>query len=59
MHMQGTPRTMQQAPHYARCNQGCGAFLAAAHRSLRTGKVSIPRRIAVDPGFGFGKTDRA
>ena len=56
MHMQGTPRTMQQAPYYADVTKDVLQFLAQrvqfAHRQ------GIDRaRIAVDPGFGFGKTD--
>lgn len=54
MHMQGEPRTMQQAPHYDDVlaevrdflQQRCAACVAAG----------IPaERILVDPGIGFGK----
>jgi dihydropteroate synthase len=47
MHMQGTPQTMQKAPHYADVVGEVGAFLDAA---------IAHERIVVDPGFGFGKT---
>jgi len=55
MHMQGEPRTMQQAPHYDDLLGEVGAFLAARVQAL--GKAGIASaRIVVDPGFGFGKT---
>ncbi|MGE0372507.1 MAG: dihydropteroate synthase [Gammaproteobacteria bacterium] len=55
MHMQGEPRTMQQAPHYGDVVREVMEFLAARiDACLRAG---IPRtRLLVDPGFGFGKT---
>lgn len=53
MHMQGTPRTMQQAPHYtdvvAEVTRFLSERLAAAHRA---GIADV----VLDPGFGFGKT---
>lgn len=55
MHMQGEPRTMQQAPHYDDLFGEIGAFLDERVRVLQTSGVS-PHRIVVDPGFGFGKT---
>jgi dihydropteroate synthase len=55
MHMQGTPRTMQQAPKYDDVAAEVGAFLRERATALET--VGVPReRIALDPGFGFGKT---
>lgn len=55
MHMQGTPRTMQQAPHYEDVVAEVGAFLRARAQALEAAGVARDR-IALDPGFGFGKT---
>jgi dihydropteroate synthase len=55
MHMQGDPRTMQQAPRYVDVVKEVKAFLDERVRICRAAGVS-PERIAVDPGFGFGKT---
>jgi dihydropteroate synthase len=55
MHMQGEPRTMQQSPDYADVVAEVRDFLRAqVARCIAAGIV--PARIAVDPGFGFGKT---
>lgn len=55
MHMQGTPQTMQQNPRYA--DVALDIFDALAARVAACETAGIPReRIAVDPGFGFGKT---
>lgn len=55
MHMQGEPRTMQQAPRYQDVVEEVKRFLA--ERSEACVAAGIPRsRILVDPGFGFGKT---
>lgn len=55
MHMAGTPRTMQQDPHYNDVVGEVVAFLQARIAAAET--AGIPRtRIAVDPGIGFGKT---
>jgi dihydropteroate synthase len=54
MHMQGEPRTMQDAPHYEDVVAEVSAFLAARVRACRDVGVETTR-IAVDPGFGFGK----
>ncbi|MCS6986807.1 MAG: dihydropteroate synthase [Sphingomonadaceae bacterium] len=55
MHMQGTPATMQQAPHYA---DVVGEVLEFLRRRLAAAEAAgIPRaRLIVDPGIGFGKT---
>lgn len=55
MHMQGDPRTMQDAPHYDDVVADVGRFLVerleAAHAAgIRNG------RLMADPGIGFGKT---
>jgi len=55
MHMQGTPRTMQQAPYYQDVTSDVAQFLTARVQSARTHGID-GRRIAVDPGFGFGKS---
>jgi dihydropteroate synthase len=55
MHMQGEPRTMQQSPHYVDVVAEVREFLRA--RVVRCIAAGIDAaRIAVDPGFGFGKT---
>ncbi|OVZ58888.1 dihydropteroate synthase [Pigmentiphaga sp. NML080357] len=55
MHMQGEPRTMQQAPVYADVVGDVAAFLREQAERLLAAGVA-PERICVDPGFGFGKT---
>jgi dihydropteroate synthase len=55
MHMQGEPRRMQDAPVYADVVAEVSAFLSA--RAVACEAAGIGRdRIAIDPGFGFGKT---
>jgi len=55
MHMQGEPRTMQAAPHYVDVVSEVKAFLAARAHSCQARGLAA-ERIAIDPGFGFGKT---
>jgi len=55
MHMQGEPRTMQQAPRYEDVVTEVDAFLAGRAQACRTAGIGADR-ICVDPGFGFGKT---
>jgi dihydropteroate synthase len=55
MHMQGEPRTMQQNPHYADVVVEVAAFLAERVAAAEAAGIAL-NRIAVDPGFGFGKT---
>ncbi|MEX2124343.1 MAG: dihydropteroate synthase [Woeseia sp.] len=56
MHMLGEPRTMQENPRYTDVAGEVAAFLS--ERVLACVDAGIAReRIAVDPGFGFGKTD--
>ena len=55
MHMQGEPRTMQAAPHYEDVVVDVRTELLRRVDALRACGVARGR-IAVDPGFGFGKT---
>src|SRR4051812_23842714 len=55
MHMQGEPRTMQTAPRYDDVLEEVSTFLAARMRACRDAGID-PARLAIDPGFGFGKT---
>lgn len=54
MHMQGTPKTMQDNPHY-------GDVVAEVSDALRRSIDSAlaagvkPENVAIDPGIGFGK----
>jgi dihydropteroate synthase len=55
MHMQGTPRTMQAAPHYEDVVSEVANFFRQQYaRALECGIDSMA--IAFDPGIGFGKT---
>ena len=54
MHMQGEPRTMQLAPHYADVVAEVRAFLSGRVRACRGAGIESAR-LSVDPGFGFGK----
>lgn len=54
MHMQGEPRTMQAAPHYDDVVTDVGEFLRERAQACRNAGISASR-IAIDPGFGFGK----
>ncbi|HGY2266896.1 dihydropteroate synthase [Morganella sp. GD04133] len=55
MHMQGEPRTMQQAPHYQNVVREVYTYLEAqVARCLAAGIEK--NHIILDPGFGFGKT---
>ena len=55
MHMQGTPRTMQQAPHYHDVVAEVRAFFEE-RVALAVAAGIAPQRICLDPGIGFGKT---
>lgn len=55
MHMQGTPQTMQNHPHYDDVVNEIKAFLAARLQASIDAGVA-KSRIVLDPGFGFGKT---
>ncbi len=55
MHMQGEPRTMQEAPTYGDVVNEVKAFLLERAQSCRAAGIG-PERLVIDPGFGFGKT---
>ncbi|NNF63125.1 MAG: dihydropteroate synthase [Acidimicrobiia bacterium] len=55
MHMQGTPKTMQEAPRYDDVVSEVRSILAAAAERAQVGGVAAGR-ICIDPGIGFGKT---
>ena len=54
MHMQGTPRTMQEDPRYGDVAAEVGGFLLERAKALESAGIAR-ERIALDPGFGFGK----
>jgi dihydropteroate synthase len=54
MHMKGEPRTMQLAPHYDDVVGEVSAYLAERVAACRDAGIDAAR-IAIDPGFGFGK----
>src|SRR3989441_6714992 len=55
MHMQGTPATMQHHPAYtAVVEEVCDFLRSRVEAAVAAGIEG--ERIAVDPGFGFGKT---
>ncbi len=55
MHMQGSPRTMQENPRYDDVFAEINAFFADAVKQALADGVSRDK-IIIDPGFGFGKT---
>jgi dihydropteroate synthase len=55
MHMQGEPRTMQEAPAYDDVVEDVYAFLATRIGACAAAGIGL-ERIVVDPGFGFGKS---
>ncbi len=55
MHMQGTPKTMQENPHYTNVVTEVKLFLEARAKHLMSEGID-KSRIILDPGFGFGKT---
>lgn len=55
MHMQGEPLTMQQAPTYSDVVKEVVMTLAE-HAQALIAQGANSNRIALDPGFGFGKT---
>lgn len=57
MHMQGQPRTMQEAPYYDDVVVDVRNFLSLAVARCRQVGIDADR-LVLDPGFGFGKTLR-
>jgi dihydropteroate synthase len=55
MHMQGEPRTMQDAPRYGDVVEDVRSWLRARAEAAIAAGVAR-ERIWVDPGIGFGKT---
>lgn len=55
MHMQGTPQTMQQKPHYDDVVEEVKVFLQRRIHACEAAGIRRDR-ISVDPGFGFGKS---
>ncbi len=53
MHIQGTPKTMQQNPHYENVTEDVFAFFTDKLKELKELGLS---KVLLDPGFGFGKT---
>ena len=54
MHMQGTPKTMQENPQYTDVVAEVTAFLRERLASAKASGIAA-ERIVLDPGFGFGK----
>jgi dihydropteroate synthase len=55
MHMQGEPANMQQNPQYGDVVAEVADFLAERVAAAEAAGIAL-NRIAVDPGFGFGKS---
>lgn len=55
MHMQGTPKNMQDNPHYKDVTMEIFTYLARRRDALLAAGISHEKLIA-DPGIGFGKT---
>jgi len=53
MHMQGTPQTMQQNPHYENVSKEVLDFFINKTDALYKAGIND---VIIDPGFGFGKT---
>jgi len=54
MHMQGTPRTMQDDPHYDDVVAEVAAFLSGRAAAAVAAGID-PGAVCLDPGLGFGK----
>ena len=54
MHMQGRPQTMQADPQYQDVVAEVTSFLVGRLKAAEQAGIS-PKRIVLDPGFGFGK----
>jgi dihydropteroate synthase len=57
MHMQGTPKTMQVAPYYHNVVAEVTNFLEERRAFACSRGVEFDR-VALDPGFGFGKREQ-
>jgi dihydropteroate synthase len=57
MHMQGTPQTMQQDPRYDDVVADIGRYFEERLREAQRHGLT-DEQIVLDPGIGFGKTDR-
>jgi dihydropteroate synthase len=55
MHMRGTPRSMQQDPHYRDVVVEIALFFRQRLRVAEEAGID-PARVLLDPGIGFGKT---
>lgn len=55
MHMQGTPRTMQESPAYQNVVTEVLQFLLQRAKVAETAGIAASS-LVLDPGFGFGKT---
>jgi dihydropteroate synthase len=55
MHIQGTPRTMQQNPHYDDLLGEVAAYLREGQQRALAAGIA-PDHLWADPGIGFGKT---
>jgi dihydropteroate synthase len=55
MHMQSDPQHMQLAPSYADVVAEVSGFLRERLDAMLAAGID-PRRLCIDPGFGFGKT---
>lgn len=55
MHMQGQPRTMQDAPLYDDVVEDVASFLLQRAVQCEAGGIDR-QQLVLDPGFGFGKT---
>jgi dihydropteroate synthase len=55
MHMQGTPQTMQDNPHYENVVSDIDHYLGRRLEQLLAAGIE-KERICLDPGIGFGKT---
>lgn len=54
MHMQGTPRTMQEAPFYANVTAEVDEFFGVRLEMLRQAGIAA-EQVVLDVGIGFGK----
>ncbi len=55
MHIQGTPQTMQKEPHYENATKEVLDFFI---KKIDECKKAGIHDVIIDPGFGFGKTQR-